>query len=226
MASEISSLSMRSARRSSVMCAACWRSASRSLTPGFAEGLRPRRAVTGGDGQVLRAALSWDVRADVAQLVEHFTRNEGSGFESPRRLSCYRVDVSLLCREFMTFGCTLRSVNARHAAILDALIWNRRGTEIHRRGRVRSIADFPGPGRTSRARPSDAAGHRLAGIRAIGMTEAPPTRRGDCDPPASRRAPQRPGVPSARSMRSGGRQSRAARRRGAARQRTPPPRRG
>ena len=33
MASEISSLSMRSARRSSVMCAACWRSASRSLTP-------------------------------------------------------------------------------------------------------------------------------------------------------------------------------------------------
>src|SRR4051794_973034 len=62
-----------------------WRTTARQrLTPGFAEGLRPRRAVTGGDGQVPRAALSWDVRADVAQLVEHFTRNEGVRGSNPR----------------------------------------------------------------------------------------------------------------------------------------------
>jgi hypothetical protein len=30
------------------------------------------------------AALSWDVRADVAQLVEHFTRNEGVRGSNPR----------------------------------------------------------------------------------------------------------------------------------------------
>src|SRR3954447_13414682 len=30
------------------------------------------------------AALSWDVRADVAQLVEHFTRNEGVRGLNPR----------------------------------------------------------------------------------------------------------------------------------------------
>src|SRR3977135_1334765 len=31
-----------------------------------------------------RAALSWDVGADVAQLVEHFTRNEGVRGSNPR----------------------------------------------------------------------------------------------------------------------------------------------
>ena len=34
--------------------------------------------------RVPRAALSWDVRADVAQLVEHFTRNEGVRGSNPR----------------------------------------------------------------------------------------------------------------------------------------------
>jgi len=143
------------------------RSASSRRRPG-------RDRACGGDG--LAAALSWDVRADVAQLVEHFTRNEGVRGSNPRVGSPHGSHLTRSFAGFVAsrshlrrdaFGANPRYVRRRFGSWLDPEY------DQQRRDRtegvpVRAGADRNAAPRSSLppqcTRRSDARGRAVAGL--------------------------------------------------------------